>query len=159
MIRQKTVLTLGIGALSVGVMIYAFDRQPEFVYFLPGWLSLNASTGGLFGSFGDYLPTFLLVYAFILLTVVVAVPSITKLLPVCLAWFTFDALFEFAQIDTIAQWVAVHTPAWFDGILFLENTLNYFLLGTFDTIDLLSITAGTVAAYITVSVLTRRVSQ
>jgi hypothetical protein len=159
MIRQNSLLLLGICALGVGVLVYVFDRQPEFIYFLPNWLSFNNQPGGLFGIIGNYLPTFLHVYAFILLTVVVAVPSITKLLPVCLAWFTFDALFEFAQIDTIAQWLAAHTPAWFIGIPFLENTSNYFLLGTFDMIDLLSITAGTIAAYITVSVLTRRVSQ
>ena len=159
MLRQIEIFTLGFSALSVGVLIYVFDRQPEFIYFLPGWLSLNSQPGGLFGNIGYYLPTFLHVYAFILLTAVVAVPSITKLFPVCLAWFTLDTLFEVAQLDTIAQWLAIHTPAWFAGIPFLENSTSYFLLGTFDAIDLLSIAAGTVAAYITVSVLTRRGSQ
>ena len=159
MLRQIEIFTLGFSALGVGVLIYVFDRQPEFIYFLPGWLSLNSEPGGLFGSIGYYLPTFLHVYAFILLTAVVAVPSITKLFPVCLAWFTLDTLFEVAQLDTIAQWLAIHTPAWFAGIPFLENSTSYFLLGTFDAIDLLSIAAGTVAAYITVSILTRRVSQ
>lgn len=157
--RQGRLFIFAIGALGIGVLVYVFDRQPEFVYFLPAWLSLNNITSGIFGDIGYYLPTFIHVYVFILLTVIIAVPSIAKLVPVCLAWFTFDALFEFAQIDTIAQWVAAHTPAWFIGIPFLENTSNYFLLGTYDPIDLLSITAGTIAAYITVSVLTRRVSQ
>ena len=158
MLRQIQIFTVGFSALSVGVLIYAFDRQPEFIYFLPGWLSLNSQPGGLFGSIGYYLPTFLHVYAFILLTAVVAIPSITKLIPVCLAWFTLDTLFEVAQIDAIAKWIALHTPGWFTGIPFLENTSNYFLFGTFDVVDLLSIAAGTIAAYITVSVLTRRVS-
>ena len=158
MLRQREIFTLGIGALGVGVLVYVFDRQPEFIYFLPGGLSLNSHLGSLFGGIGNHLPTFLHVYAFILLTVVVAVPSITKLIPVCLAWFTLDTLFEVAQIDTIAQWIALHTPGWFAGIPFLENTSNYFLFGTFDVIDLMSIAAGTIAAYITVSVLTRRVS-
>jgi hypothetical protein len=159
MLRQIELSTLGFGALGVGVLVYVFDRQPELIYFLPGWLSLNNQLGGLFGSIGNYLPTFIHVYAFILLTVVVAVPSITKLIPVCLAWFTLDTLFEVAQMDAIAQWLAIHTPPWFTGIPFLENSSNYFLLGTFDAIDILSIAAGTITAYITVSVLTRRVSQ
>ena len=158
MLRQIQIFTVGFSALSVGVLIYVFDRQPEFIYFLPGWLSLNSQPGGLLGNIGYNLPTFLHVYAFILLTAVVAVPSITKLIPVCLAWFTLDTLFEVAQIDPIAQWLAIHTPAWFAGIPFLENTSNYFLFGTFDVVDLMSIAAGTVAAYITVSVLTRRSS-
>lgn len=159
MLRQIEIFTLGIGALGVGVLVYVFDRQPELIYFLPGWLSLNSHLDGLFGSIGNHLPTFLHVYAFILLTVVVATPSITKLIPICLAWFTLDTLFEVAQIDAIAQWIALHTPGWFAGIPFLENTSNYFLFGTFDVVDLLSITVGTIAAYITVSVLTRRGSQ
>lgn len=159
MLRQIDIFTLGIGALGVGVLIYVFDRQPEFIYFLPGWLSLNSHLGSLFGSIGNHLPTFLHVYAFILLTVVAASPSISKLIPVCLAWFTLDSLFEVAQIDAIAQWLAIHTPAWFADIPFLENTTRYFLLGTFDVIDLLSIAAGTITAYITVSVLTRRGSK
>jgi len=158
MLRQREIFSLGIVALGVGTLVYMFDRQPEFIYFLPGWLSLNSQPGGFFGSIGYYLPTFLHVYAFILLTAVVAIPSITKLIPVCLAWFTLDTLFEVAQIDAIAKWIALHTPGWFTGIPFLENTSNYFLFGTFDVVDLLSIAAGTIAAYITVSVLTRRVS-
>jgi hypothetical protein len=158
MIRHNAVLLLGISALGVGVLVYAFDRQPELTYFLPGWLSLNGQFGSHFGTLGNYLPTFLHVYAFILLTVVVAVPTITKLFPVCLVWFCLDSLFEIAQIDPIASWVATHTPAWLTGIPFLENTAKYFLMGTFDASDLLSIAAGTIAAYLTVSLLTRRVT-
>jgi len=85
---QGKLLVVAIGALGVGVLVYVLDRQAEFVYFLPAWLSLHNQAGSLFGSIGDYLPTFIHVYVFILLTVVVAVPAISKLIPVCLAWFT-----------------------------------------------------------------------
>lgn len=156
MTRQIELLCLATGALGVGVLIYVFDRQSEFVYFLPGWLSLNSITGDLFGSIGNYLPTFLHVYAFILLTVVVFVPSMTNLIPVCLAWFTLDSLFEIAQLNPIAVWIGNHTPTWFSGIPFLENTTNYFLMGTFDVLDLISIAAGTLAAYLTIKFNTRR---
>lgn len=158
MLRQIQIFILGIGALSVGVLVYAFDRQPELTYFLPSWFSLNDQIGSHFGILGNYLPTFLHVYAFILLTVVVAVPTITKLVPICVAWFCLDSLFEIAQLDPIANWVATHTPAWFTSIPFLENTANYFLMGTFDVSDLLSIAAGTIAAYLTVFIVTRRVT-
>ena len=150
MARQNELLAIALGALVLGVFVYVLDRQPEFVYFLPGWLSLESQIGGLFGSIGNYLPTFIHVYAFILLTVVVAVPSVTKLIPVCLAWFTIDSLFEFAQLNPIAQWIGSHTPGWFSSILFLENTADYFLMGTFDVFDLFSIAIGTLAAYLTI---------
>ena len=156
MTRQGELFVVAVGALSIGVLVYVFDRQAEFVYFLPDWLSLHTQAGSIFGSIGDNLPTFLHVYAFILLTVIVAVPAMTKLIPVCLAWFTLDTLFEVAQIDTIAQWIASHTPGWFSGIPFLENTADYFLMGTFDALDLLSIATGTLAAYLTVALTIRR---
>jgi hypothetical protein len=156
MTRQGELFVVATGALGVGVLVYVFDRQAEFVYFLPDWLSLHTQAGSIFGSIGDYLPTFIHVYAFILLTVIVAVPAITKLIPVCLAWFTLDTLFEVAQIDAIARWIAMHTPSWFNGIPFLENTADYFLMGTFHVFDLISIAMGTLAAYLTVLFLIRR---
>jgi len=157
MTRQGELFVVAVGALSVGVLVYVFDRQPEYVYFLPGWLSLHTQAGSVFGSIGDYLPTFIHVYVFILLTVIVAVPAISKLIPVCLAWFTIDTLFELAQINPIAHWIANHIPTWFDGIPFLENTANYFLMGTFHVYDLVSIMLGTLVAYLTVTFLTRRI--
>jgi hypothetical protein len=156
MTRQNRILAIAIGAMCVGVFVYVSDRQPEFVYFLPTWLSLESQLAGLFGSIGNSLPTFIHVYAFILLTVVVAVPSITKLIPVCLGWFTLDSLFEVAQSNPIAHWIGSHTPAWFNGVPLLENTADYFLMGTFDVLDLFSIATGTLAAYLTIALITRR---
>jgi hypothetical protein len=156
MARQNEILALAIGALCVGVLVYLLDRQADFVYFLPASLSLHNQTGSVFGTIGDYLPTFIHVYAFILLTAVVAVPSLINLIPVCVAWFTIDSLFEVAQLHPIAQWVGAHTPAWFNGIPFIENTADYFLMGTFDVFDLISIAAGTLTAYLTVLFINRR---
>jgi hypothetical protein len=156
MARQNELLAIALGVLVVGVFVYALDRQSEFIYFLPGWLSLNNQVGSVFGSIGNYLPTFIHVYAFILLTVVVAVPSLTKLIPVCLAWFTIDSLFEFAQLTPIAKWIGSHAPTWFSGIPFLENTADYFLRGTFDVFDLISIAIGTLAAYLSIVLIPRR---
>lgn len=156
MTRQYVLLAIAIGAFCVGVLVYVFDRQSELVYFLPNWLSLEKDIGGLFGSIGYYLPTFIHVYTFILLTVVVAVPSIAKLIPVCLVWFTLDTLFEIAQINPIAQWIGSHTPYWISGIPFIENTVDYFMMGTFDVFDIISIATGTLAAYLTVTLHTRR---
>ena len=156
--RQPEVLqiTAAIGALCIGVLVYVLDRHTEFVYFLSGWPSFNSVPVGFFGNIGDYLPTFVHVYAFILLTVVVAVPAISKLVPVCLAWFAIDSLFELAQLNPIAQWIGSHTPMGFSGIPFLDNTADYFLSGTFDMLDLLSIATGALAAYLTIVIITRR---
>jgi hypothetical protein len=150
--RQREMLATAIGALCMGVLLYALDRQHDHVYFLSAWTPAYYPAVRVFGTLGNYLPTFIHVYAFILLTVAVAAPSINKIIPICLAWFTLDTLFEIAQIDSGARWIAHHIPAWFSGIPFLENTANYFLFGTFDVLDLLSIAAGTSAAYFTIRI-------
>jgi hypothetical protein len=157
MAKQTALTAIAIGALCVGVMIYVFDRQPELIYFLPPELSLENGTKGLFGRVGYYLPTFIHVYAFILLTVAIAAPSISKLFPICLLWFCLDTLFEFAQFKPLAIWIGHHIPDWFSRIPFLENTQAYFLLGTFDVVDLVSIATGAFAAYLTIMFHTRRV--
>ena len=157
--NQVKLLTISISALCVGVLVYMLDRQPDSIYFLPDWLSLHDQSGAIFGSLGYYLPTFIHVYAFILLTVVVAMPSIAKLIPICLAWFTLDSLFEIAQLNPVAQWIGNHSPPWFSGIPFLENTANYFLMGSFHAYDMLSIAMGTLAAYLTVILIAKRTSK
>ena len=140
----------------MGVLLYALDRQHDHVYFLSAWTPANHPASRVFGPLGNYLPTFIHVYAFILLTVVVAAPAMNKIIPICLAWFTLESLFELGQIDSSARWIAQHIPAWFSGIPFLENTSNYFLFGKFDVLDLLSIAAGTSAAYFTIRILPGR---
>lgn len=150
MTRQGSLAAIAMGSLSTGALFYAFARPHSHVYFLPEWLPSNHLPHGLFGGLGEHLPTFLHVYAFILLTVVVTTPSFGKLLPVCLAWFTLDSLLETAQARPLAQWIAAHSPDWFNNIPFLGNTRNYFLSGTFDRLDLLSIALGAIAAYLTI---------
>lgn len=152
MTGRKNMLAIALGALCIGVVFYALGRQHNYVYFLPSWLPQVNYQLGIFGSLGNCLPTFVHVYAFILLTVVVTAPSIDKIIPICVAWFTLDSVLEIAQIDAIARWISTHIPGWFSGIPFLENTANYFLFGTFDMHDLLSIAAGSVAAYLTIQV-------
>ena len=151
--RYGELLAMAVMALCIGVLVYAFDRQANHVYFLPAWLSAYNGHGGLFGLLGNYLPTFIHVYVFILLTVVVAGLSESRVLLACFSWFAIDSLFEIAQLEPIARWLAGHVPTWFNGIPFLENTSSYFLHGTFDVLDLLSIAAGTLAARLTCQLL------
>lgn len=149
--RRSEISIIAIITLCIGVLVYVLDRQVESVYFLTEWLSLNNEPIDFFGSVGNYLPTFIHVYAFILLTVAVATPSIINSVFACITWFTIDSLLEVGQIDSISQWIALHTPDWFSDIPFLENTTDYFLSGTFDALDLVSISVGTLAAYMTIS--------
>lgn len=149
-------LTTAVLALGIGVLVYLLDRQPDNVYFIPDWVSIAGSLNPIFGQIGNHLPTFIHVYAFILLTVIIMSPSPAMVFWICVTWFSVDSLFEIAQLTPIANWIAEHVPASFAGIPFLENTDSYFLTGTFDFLDLISIAMGTVAAYLTIVLSTRR---
>jgi hypothetical protein len=133
-------------ALSVGLLVYLLGRQPEHVYFLFHGFSLAHGHHSLFGVLGNYLPSFVHVYAFILLTAAVAGFSQTRLTGTCAVWFVVASLFEAAQHPAISPIIAAAVPAWFARVPILDNTAAYFLNGTFDLWDLLSIVLGTMAA-------------
>lgn len=154
----KIQIAAAVTALFIGVFVYLLDRQPESVYFMPSWMALGDNKNSFFGSIVDQLPTFVHVYAFILLTMAVVSPTRKYALPICLFWFIIESLFELAQITVIAQWIAERVPEWFHGIPFLENTAAYFIRGTFDILDLCSIAAGTLAAYLTIIISTQRIT-
>ncbi|WP_455221312.1 hypothetical protein [Kaarinaea lacus] len=143
----------------IGVLVYSIDRQPAQVYFMSDWMSLGDGKGSVFGILGQHLPTFVHVYTFILLTMALVVPADRYrkyLLPVCLGWFALDSLFEIAQLDAIGRKIADWVPDWFAHVPFLENTASYFIVGTFDVLDLLSIALGTLAAYLTMRAIIKR---
>ena len=152
MFKRPSVLYVLIAsvALVTGLLVYLFDRQPEHVYFLSHGLVFAHGRHPLFGVVGDYLPTFVHVYAFILLTAAVAGSTKARLSGVCAAWFVVASLFELAQLPAVSPIIAAAVPAWFARVPVLDNTAAYFLNGTFDVLDLLSIALGTVAAYVTV---------
>lgn len=150
--RRSEVLqvAVAIGVLAIGILVYLLDREPGSVYFIPDWISLANSLSPISGQIGHHLPTFVHVYVFILLTTATLIRPLVRLTAICFIWFAIDSLFEIAQIATIAQWIAGIVPAWFAGMPFLENTASYFLAGTFDILDLVSIAVGTIVAYLTI---------
>ena len=152
--QQKTLILIGVFALIIGGLVYLSDRPPESIYLLPDWLASYSWQINLFGSTGDFLPTFSHVFAFILLTSVCIPPSKRQLILICSFWFVIDSLFEIAQSDTIAQWIAMSIGNRFDGFPVLENLVPYFLNGVFDIADIVSIAAGAIVAFLTVHYVT-----
>lgn len=151
--QAKILFVIAAIALFVGGLVYITDRLHENVYLIPNWLPVEYGQIGLFGNIGDSLPTFVHVYAFILLTSVCLLPSKRQLMFVCAAWFFVDTAFEVAQSAPLARWIANGLANRFEGIPILENVVNYFLSGDFNVWDVCSIVAGTLAAYLTVNYL------
>lgn len=139
-------------AIAAGVLVYAFDRSSESIYFLP---DAFASGSGWFGAFGGVLPAFLHVYAFILLTGAV-IPESARRFSICLFWLGIETLFELGQHASIAPSIAAALPVWLEPVPILGRTASYFLHGTFDPWDLAAIFVGTLAAYRTLTVIAQR---
>jgi len=148
-------LLLGLTSLGFGVLVYAFDRPADQVYFLPDALHVPEQLQGSFGLLGQHLPTFLHVLAFCLLTAAFLPVKTRGALVICSTWLLIDAAFEAAQHAAIAPWAVRALPDWFARVPVLENTAAYFRNGRFDPIDLLSIGLGALLGLLLILV-TRR---
>ena len=146
---NKVQIFIGIVALLGGVLVYLIDRPPDTAYFLAAWaknISLHDRIPNIFGPLGKSLPAFAHVFSFILITTGILGSRKRGYLYICLFWLFVDGAFELGQrYDSIPL---SFIPMWFEGIPFLENTANFFRLGTFDYLDLASVFLGTVLAYI-----------
>jgi hypothetical protein len=137
-------------ALGLGFTVYLRDRLPGSAHFLPEQWPLFAGRPFTFGSVGGWLPDFVHVYVSGLPTAVVLGTTRRTALAGCALWWLIDSLFELGQHPGLSPYLAVATPAWYDGIPFLENTGAYFAHGTFGYADLAAIALGALAAWVSV---------
>ena len=138
---------LGVAVLGFGVLVYVVDRPPGLTA-LPESITLFQPTVKSFGAMGQSLPAFAHVFAFSLLTMALLGGGRRAAIVVCSGWFFVNAAFELGQHSTIATKLAHLTPSWFEAIPILHRTDAFFLYGTFDPLDLLSIALGAFAAYV-----------
>lgn len=149
----------GAAALAIGVLMYALDRPREGVYFLglvhpavpprvilPAWLDILS----------DHAPSMIHVYAFSLFTAACLTPGARRAALACIAWFSVDVVFEYAQHPLVSPRFAGAVPDRLAGVPFLENIAPHFQTSTFDPLDLVAIAIGAVAAYLTMARCTRR---
>ena len=142
-------ILIGSIALCIGALVYYIDRPPDQTYFVNRYsedLSMHDSVPNLFGIVGGSLPDFIHVFSLILITAGISSCGKKGYRVICLSWLLIDSAFELGQ--KYFKQPVKSLPDWFDGIPILEAVKSYFILGTFDYIDLLSIILGTVAAYI-----------
>lgn len=150
--KQTQILEMLLAAmwLTVGLVVYLFDRPADQIYFVPDGLSFTTGAYHVFGSMSAHLPSFVHVVVFILISSALLAPWRFRIGSVCLLWFGIDSLFELGQHDAIANRIADILPSWFRGVPFLENTASYFVTGTFDPLDLGAIALGSVTAFLMV---------
>jgi hypothetical protein len=139
-IMDLRVTAIAVAALAVGVAIYVLDRPPGSAYLLPRGATLFSGTALWFGGAGDWIPAFLHVFAFSLLSAALLRASRAAAASACVAWWAIDSLFELGQHPAISP----HLGA------------AYFVRGSFDPADLLATALGAVFAYATLILIRRR---
>lgn len=139
-------LAAALSAILVGLMVYLFERPAESIYFFALVSYSTIPNYGLLGVIGQWLPSLVHTYAFILLTVITVGNGSRVIFISSLFWMGIGWLFEVGQHPTISAQLIKNIPEWFSGIPLLENIANYFQYGTFDPLDLLATLAGAVAA-------------
>lgn len=143
------IILAAAAALLTGVVLYLVDRGGD-VYFLASLHGAAESLPPIFGRLGQYLPSALHVYAFILLTTVCLPRGPGYLLAACLSWLTIEWLFELGQHPLLQNRVSALIPDWFEKVPLLEASGSYFVNGRFDPLDLAAGAVGTGAAWVTV---------
>lgn len=137
--------------LGMGLSVYLFARPP--LELLP--FAWNSRVGAWLGPLGGVLPEFLHVFAFILLTAAV-VPEPSRLVSICGFWLGIETFFELGQHPSLAPSIAAAVPQWFEQLPVFDRTASYFLHGTFDPWDVVTMVLGTLAAYLTLTWIAQR---
>jgi hypothetical protein len=154
---NKRQILIGMSSLIVGTLVYLVDRSPDQTYFVHKSfvnISLHNTLPNLFGFIGNSLPSFIHAFSFILITASLLHCQKRGCIFICACWFLADVVFELGQKFKVLS--STMFPDWFSGILFLENSKNYFLSGTFDFNDLTAIALGTILAYFVLSITIKR---
>ena len=140
---------IGMTGLLSGALLYLFNRPPDHIYFIKKIgvdIFAPHTRYALFDVLANNFPSFIHVFSIILITVGLLSCQKSRYLPVCLAWFLIDSLFELGQ--RFGRSYADIIPESLHGIPFLENSKNFFLKGTFDYMDMAAIAFGAVTAYL-----------
>jgi len=149
--RPATIqIIFAVLVLTIGVLVYLLDRPSTSAYLVPDSWELGKGLPPVFGLIGYQLPTFAHTFAFTLLTSALLEPWRWSAAAACAGWWAVGSLFEIAQRDAWATAIAARVPAWFADWPLLDNVADYFVVGQFDWLDLVSICAATVCALIVI---------
>ncbi len=142
--KQAIKLLLAFLALALGLMIYLLDRPANTILFLQ-WLPYHINNSFSLGIPGDNLPSFAHTYAF---TLIISAAITIKARTVALSWLAIECFFELIQSSFISTHMSIYANS--DSSL-LVLVSNYCVNGTFDGLDIVAITLGSLLAYFTIN--------
>ena len=151
---ERIQIVIGVAALSMGLMVYLYDRPPGSVMLLEAMGAGAVSEVGLFGSISGQLPAFIHVFAFALLTTGLLGCRSRGAFFVCMFWLVINVLFELGQV--VENSATTNGSGAFNAIFGPGVLGEFFRSGTFDPLDLLAMALGAIAAFIVCQITMQR---
>ncbi len=140
--RCGLLAAIAVGALSIGTLVYLFDRVPGHALLIP---RLDSFAGApFFGALGAWLPSFVHPFSFALLTAAALPAASAWRYHGCAAWGAVNLAFELGQHPALKGWWLESVAG--DALPIVRWFARYFLHGTFDVVDLVVVIAGAAAA-------------
>ena len=146
---RSTLFIIGVLALIFGSIEY-FAGRPDSIVHFQLYLS-NVSTApvvpDIFGSLGNYAPTFFHAFSFSLISISLLTSWFTKEF-LCIFWFFLDSLLELGQLIITRSLVSKIIPDSLSANAVINSIVDFFEYGTYDSFDILSIFLGCLIAYL-----------
>ena len=134
----------GCLALAAGFLVYLTDRGAAHAMHVTGVAALAGNK--LFGTLGQWLPSFVHPFAFSLFTAA-ALPSRSRWrYGACASWCAVNLAFELGQHPQLSARLTDALQVAFGPISLTQPLASYFLRGTFDGGDMAAAMLGALAA-------------
>jgi hypothetical protein len=143
-LRTLLLVVIGCAALVIGSLVYLADRTFSRAWLMPDIVAFGGGT--LFGTVGQWLPSFVHPLAFSLFTAAILKPGAAARWGACTFWCAVDVAFEIGQHPGFkAYWQEALQGSAVDWAI-CRWVLNYELNGTFDPRDIGAAVIGAMAA-------------
>lgn len=142
--RPAVLVVAGCLAVALGLLVYAADRPAGHALLIPAFPAFMA--GRLFGTLGQWLPSFVHPFAFSLFTAAALSSRATPWYEACIAWCAVNVAFEVGQHPQISARLATVIDDVLGQSPPARALANYFVHGTFDIGDIVAAVLGALAA-------------
>lgn len=154
-LARRPLLGVALAALTLGLAIYAFDRDWATVALLSPLSDFQTLPRNWFGTGGQFLPSFLHALAISLLLIIALEPGPGGRLMICSAWCATALMLEVVQLDDVSASLIdaaqLHTTP-----PLLAPVENYARQGVFDLADMIATSLGCLAALVSAHIFRRR---
>ncbi len=148
-------LLIGSCAFVMGCLVYVIDRGLESAWFVRSWMTAGLGATRFTGCLQGQAPDFLHVFAFTLVSSSLTGSSRRERFAICAGWWFLECVLELGQHPALSPYlVSVFGGQSSNG---LSNHVCAFLRqGTFDWLDLVAFSLGSLSAYFTLTAISER---